>query len=381
MIKTKNASSILFYLSLMMAEIGWMFTNIKIVSNICEPLINCSILLLIICCLIQSNKYSKKSFPLIIVLICSFIANAYITGNTTLLLLLLFCLACKNVDIDKLINFNWKFQLLLILVVIICYFLGVTNNFYLYRADGVIRSSMGFSHPNAFGMYLFSNFCQFLYCNIKKYHTSIFIIIGILLAYLSSTFSDSRGSVYSFIILIIFTIIFKVKTKKTHLNGFTTKILIIVPIILSFLSLVIAFNYNSKNEFLYNINSKLTGRISSASYIVNNYDVKVFGQKLPLVSTAESMRSGKSALVLDNAYIKLLYQYGILVFLAFIIFYCILIKKSIKADNWILLVILLVFAIRGLTGNILFNLYGNIFLLYFSKIMYGDDNYVYEIKK
>ena len=84
---------------------------------------------------------------------------------------------------------------------------------------------------------------------------------------------------------------------------------------------------------------------------------------------------------IDNAYLKLLYQYGLIPTILFIVLYSISIKKAIVKKDSLLVCMLIIYAIRGLTENVLFNLYGNIFLLIFAMIIYGDDFYVNESKE
>ena len=371
--KRSKISRALFYLSLILAEIGWMFVKVNIISKYCGTLIDIAIIILIACCLLQSRTYSVKSIIAIIGLIIMFSASAFVCGSKTLLLLLLFCLAGKNVGIDDIIRKNWKIMTFLIIIVLFFYFVGATGVYYMYRDDGTIRSSMGFSHPNAFGAYLFAAFSQYLYSNYDKSKKKwSFILIGFVLAIITAICSDSRGSSLSYLLLLlIITIMAKYRNGINKCGRLMKTAIISFPILLLILSLGIAFSYDSSNPFMNKMNSLLTYRISSASYIVKKYDARMFGQELELVSSEESQGTGKSALVLDNAYVKLIYQYGILATAAFVLLYCMAIKEAFKDEKWLIVAMLLMFAIRGMTENVMFSIYGNIFLLYFSNTIYG----------
>lgn len=373
------SKNILFYFALILYEFSSMFSNVYFFNKHVELVINISIFLLLINFIINSKTYSLKSIIILLLLLVFFAINSFIIGDKRMLILLLFCISYKNINFKKLLAFNWKFQLFLFMIVILLYNLGLTDNYIMYRENGTIRSSMGFSHPNVFGVYIFSIFCQLIYCKYNDIRLTYLLPLVLLLTFTISYFSDSRGSSYSIILLYLFLIY--IKKKKTININKNNKILYLMPIIFSLLSIVIAANYDRNNTLMVKTNIKLSGRISAAHLIMEKYDYKIFGQKLDLVSTKEAIKEGKQALVLDNSYIKLIYQYGLIVYGIFMLFYCISIKKTIKNKNYILTCILLLYLIRGLTENIMFNFYGNIFLLIFSTILYGDDFYVNENKK
>ena len=361
----KINSGTLFYIALVLFEISSMFAYVNFFQNKCNFFANMSMIFLFLCCFLQSKKYSIKSLIIIVFLIFIFSISSITIDDNRFLLLLLFCLACKNMKLKDVLNFNWKCQFIFFIIVIIFYYLGMTDNYYMYRDDGTIRSSMGFSHPNTFGIYVFSIVCQFIYCNYKKIklaHLTPIIALSILIVF---KFSDSRSSAYSLIIIFLFTVFLKGRKKINNQNSFINSKLFFIPLILLIFSLVVSYNYSDDNKFMRNMNSVLSGRISASHRIMNEYDIKLFGQKLNLVSTKDAIKYHKNPLIIDNSYVKLMYQYGIVISAFFLTFYCIAIKKAIKKRNYILACMLIIYAIRGLTENIMFNIYGNYFIILF----------------
>ena len=183
-------------------------------------------------------------------------------------------------------------------------------------------------------------------------------------------FSDSRGSfisimfLYSVILLHRFDLfkIFDSKIIKTIINYSF--------IFAAMISLFFSLKYIPTNPFYKNLDSLLSGRIRMANRFLNNYDIHFLGNKLELVSTYVASVTGKQALILDNAYIKLILQYGINVFVLFMFSYIKVSKKMYNKKNYIFVIIFFTYVIRGLTENILFTFYGNAFLIYLSYALF-----------
>ena len=71
--------------------------------------------------------------------------------------------------------------------------LGVLPNYEGYRSDGIVRYSLGFAHPNAFGLWLMSAcfaFCSAFSEKLKLRHYALLLLAGGAMFY----FTNSRAS-------------------------------------------------------------------------------------------------------------------------------------------------------------------------------------------
>lgn len=367
----KKINSIyLFYCAYTLFLFSMMFSSVNVISNFLEYFKYGIYAIISLAIIIQSKKYYLKEFIYMIVCISVSFVSWRVSNNNNLFIMVLFIFAMKQIDFNKLVRYDLKLKIFFMISVVILYVMGCTDTFYMYRDDGTIRSSMGFSHPNVFGAYVFSIYCEYIYIYRNKNKTIINLLVTVTAFLLVNYFCDSRGSSYSILILFIL-----VTYKKIDLFGIMNKkivkaIFIGLVFLGTIFSYMIASNYNKNDSFKYSVNRMLSGRISSAKYFIENYDIKMFGNEIKTVSTRQAMETGKSAILLDNSYIKLLVQFGILSYLIFTINFSKAVNRAFKENDYILAIIFAVYAIRGLTDNILFYLYGNIFLLYFASNIY-----------
>ena len=372
-LKQKINVETLFYIAYTLFILYSMFSNVKFLSDYRNIVIKIVYVMLILIFIIQSKKYSIKSMIIVIVLSTILITSWIVSKSNTLIPLLLFILASKNMEFKKIVNYSWKLKTIFLFLIIGLYFLGFTDNYYMYREDGTLRSSMGFSHPNAFGIYILSICCEYIYVRYPKLKfIEALSIIG--LSFLVSNFSDSRTSQILLIILVLMVMFLnKRKIEIIFANRFINKIVLSLFIIITIVSLGFAYNYNPNNEFMYKVNKIVSGRIRLANIFLDKYSVNLFGNDLEIVTTKQSKETGEQTQVLDNAYIKIILCYGVSTYLLFALgVYCNF-KKAIDSKDYIFCIIFIIYLLLGITENALYYLYENIFLIYISIYLYNKN--------
>ena len=106
--------------------------------------------------LLQEEKYKKQEFLKLLFLLILSIISYCVSKCNYILMSFLFVIACKKIDVKKVIKFDIKLKSLLIIITIIFYKIGLAENIIMYRENGTIRNSLGFSHPNSLGAFLFA---------------------------------------------------------------------------------------------------------------------------------------------------------------------------------------------------------------------------------
>lgn len=365
----------LFYVAYTIMIFFWMFTNVKFVSTLNTYLIKISYIIVALSCLFGFSKRdlkNKKNIFLLGALICSLI-SWIITDESTLAVLILFIIAAKNIKFNEIVKYDFKLRSLFIIIVVLLYVLNLTNDYYMYREDGTIRSSMGFAHPNTFAIYIFLLCSEFLYLNYEKLKLRHYIIV-VIISFLLDYFTDSRASVLSIILLLLVVIVSKVTSNKVIENKLVKNFMPYTFIFFTIISIILCFMYNPGNKVIKVIDSALTGRIRLANEFLEEEPISLFGKDLKLVGEQKAKEKGIEPRVLDNAFIKVILQYGIVNYILLAIMFYIAIAHALKEKNYAYSIVLTIFIIRGFTGNGTFSLHTNVFLLYISNVIYLENS-------
>ena len=212
---------------------------------------------------------------------------------------------------------------------------------------------------------------------IYIYYKRIKIIDYIVLMFSSFIvyyFSNSRTAQIGIIVLIILTFFYNKGTIQQLLKlKLISGILRYLFIILTLMSYILGILYINENQSTISINSLVSNRIKMIAMFIDDYDVTLFGNNLELLGTKAALEKGEVAKVLDNSYIKIILQYGILVYIMMASFFVRGIKKAEKEGDYILIILFTLFCIYGIMENVLVLLQYNIFLLYFSQVIYNKE--------
>ncbi|MCI9435362.1 MAG: hypothetical protein HFI86_08885 [Bacilli bacterium] len=318
---------------------------------------------LILKILIEKHSLKEYFFMAAIMLLCII---CFIKSNSlTLIFTPLFIFGAKNIKFKNVFTFNLWIRIISFLLIISFSLLGLRSNniFYINRMTGeeTYRWSLGFEHANQLHMHFFIIVLLIIYVIYDKFN--LFHTICIIGAnYILYQYSVSRTGFLSVILSLILVFIFKKmkKNKKSILKIFSW----IVPILTLFsLSTSMLFNYNS--QILILLNKLLQGRISNSNYYWKLNGVSFLGKKLI---------SNSSDLILDNSYVILWLNFGILILIIFNLLYVVTSYKLIKNNRYADILIIFSFALYGITEGFLSNVFLNLSLLYFSTLFYKNLN-------
>lgn len=365
-------NKLIFYVSYTLIIFSTMFKQVTGINNLLETLSTIGIMLLLINCVSNINKLNINKVLILFISVLMAVITKITSKSNTIFILILLIIAAKNIKLEELIKYDLKIKIPFMIIIVVLYFLRMTDVNLHYR-NGIIRHSMGFSNPNVFSTYILAIIAEYLYLRRKKVNAKdlIIIIIGI---FIIDFYADSRTQIFCLIILALIVYINKYTGKKFLNNSIVNFIVSNIFIILTIFSLLIIYFYGQGNDIVQDIDVQTSGRIKQISGVFNEYDVNLFGNKLDLVTSLQAKLTGKQQTALDNVYIYSLLSYGIIPF----IIMCIAMKKymktTIKENEDILRTIMLVFLIGGLMERFCIEVQYNIFLLYFSYIIYDNKN-------
>ena len=374
MIKKQTIINALFYIGYLCIIINSMMYRVIGIEKFLYVLNIVSYILLTFVIILSFDKFDKKSILFVLILLTISIISSKLSGDLLPIKFSFVILASKRIDFNKLIKNDMIVKILLVSIIVILHYLGMTNDYVIYRIDGTMRNSMGFSHPNIFGFHLMIIGLEYFYVkyiNHKKVSLFDYVLLFTLL-YIIDICSDSRSSILA---IILFAILFLFRNglkRKCDNNKVIFSILEYFFIILTVISLVSTIIYNNANEIFYNINKITSNRIFYNNYFYYKYGISLFGQQIITIGTEIARLNGINALVLDNVYIQLLIRYGLFMYLTFAYLFTKSIKYAYKNNDFYIFLILLVLITFGLMETSLIIIDVCPFLIYFSKIIYND---------
>ena len=347
---------ILFFVGLLFLQISNICVNVIFLRSYLSIIKMLGMIFLLICCLLKLTyvKVDRKKWILLIVLFIISIIS-YIKLKTTFFIeFLLIIFSAYKLEFNLIVKMDCAIKLCIILSMLVFSYSNLAQSeFYVVR-EGNIRNSLGFYHPNTLAMYIMMTFFEFaylIYTSSKK--NKKIILMGIIIMLLVNAITGSRSTVISigFMLVLIYfePLLFNGK------NGSKIKILIAknLYIILLLMTILISYIYTTNSNFLVSINKLMAGRIDIQNYYLREYGITLFGNNLEYVRT------------LDNAYLKTLLSYGIIVSIIYVYIYNCIIKKSLKEENKFIIYVFIIVAIYSMSESYLLNLIYNIFWLYY----------------
>ena len=342
-------SDLFYYISLLIGLLSFTWIDFKNNSfinkfDIYRIIISIFFLMLRgISLLLIDKKYSYKS----ILISIPFLISLYFCKSVYLIQSLAFILCAYKIDKNKVIKIIIYSSIITFFISILGSLMGIVNlNIEYYR----FRLYFGFKHPSYFSIHYLAIIFGIWYLYLKdKYLSStiIFILSAIFLYFVPNTRTSS-------IILLIFPIILLISKYIVNSNNKIFKYLIILlPIIFTLLSLILMFVIKGapSNSFL----ETFTIRFTRANSYYQTCGIHLFKS---------------SMLWLDNLYLFLLEEFGIICTIVYISLLTLLNINLIKEKNYYILSIAIFFLIYALMDNYGINLRFNMSLLFIPNILF-----------
>lgn len=284
------------------------------------------------------------------------------SSDKTFLVYILFIMMAQFIDFEKFVKFDLKLRIAIYALIILLFLLGVINN-YTLSEGGQIKQSFGFSHPNKFACYSFTVLAEWIYVRFYKIKKIEYVVILLSVIFIISN-NSGRTTIYTFVLICVLFAMAKIKPEIFYSKISHFMFIIITPLC-AIISFVLTNQYMKGSLFAVQLDEFLTHRLRFQSYFLTRYDLNLFGQNIELVSTRMSIITGQQRAILDNAYIRSAFVYGV-VYLVFIcVVYSIMFHKFLKAKHVELAIFGLFFVLYGLGESYMLNAVYNVTLLCF----------------
>lgn len=369
--KKLNIEHLIYFVALFFLVSSNLLCNVTLISNylVTLRLISYLIFMVLGTISLMKEKNIKIKFVFLIIVLFFLSFCTYIKADSTILLDLFFVLlASYRKKFDEVIKMDLFIKIVITILILVAHRYGFANsNFVVTRDDLFVRESFGFYHPNTFGMYIMMIYFDIVILLKKKvlFKSFIYGTIATLIIYYTSNSRTAYTSIILFLILLILYSMFNfVICHKKELVIKKRPVYEWLFPILTFVSLILTKLYDMKLNFVIQLDKVLSNRLYLQAINMRAYPIKFFGDKIDIIRT------------LDNGYIKLLINFGIVSFLFFSIIYKKMISNSINNKRFILTIIYFVLIYFTLSESSLLFVYYNIFYVYIvsQECLSGDES-------
>ena len=366
-----TAYYVAFGLFTLCSSIGWMSVgNMPPADSLVTFLQIITLILLLTKALNQ--VYSIKQLAIYGAGLAFLVAESRVSSSYMFVWLFLFVVSVQDIRLSKLAAVSLMVVSVMLITTLCSEWLGLTNNVQLVRSDGSIRSSLGFSHPNGFGLAILSLTCSWLtvrYGSLSK----IDLIVPLIAIVVIMQVSGSRTTAIAVVIAAI--CFFLNRFTRLGRSRNTAPILLAALIIVSIIaSITLMIVYDPSNALTGALNSLLSDRLYLANRFYNELGIHLLGTNTDLAEVFMFWGVPTGYLV-DNAYCSIILRFGAALFIMFIL---ILVKSIVgmsKANlDGRLLSGLTVYVIVGLMENAFFELSFNYYIIFvLAAVICGPD--------
>jgi hypothetical protein len=349
--------------------IGWTSVNETYLANQVISFLQVVIIsLLFLKCITQN--YSPVQVGIVIFLLFICMLNAIITASFIFFWIVVFIISAQGIKLGKVAKIVFLTTLICFILTVIAGSTGLISSLILKRSDGVIRTSLGFSHPNGFGISLLVISCAWVTLRYNKLCWRDWIIplaSAVAIYYISA----SRTTLFAILFMAVIMGFSKRVSKNIRLRKMITVISIVSLLILAILSIFLMIAYNQSNDVFYKINYLLSDRVYLANYFYQKLGVHFLGYDTDTVESFQYL-GNKVAFLVDNAYCALILRYGVLFSIGFLgLLYKLFTKAYVDLPFGCLVCGLTTFLFVGFAENALFEIALNFYLISAWPLLYG----------
>jgi hypothetical protein len=287
---------------------------------------------LIMVCLtaiILTNKYTRIEWGIIGVMVVSAVYAYYLGNDNILLMTSLMIAAAKNVDFNVFIKRDFWVRLTLFLMILVLNLVGIISTVTAVRHDSGIRQALGFTQFNTAGALAMSILLEWLF--IRFYRLKWFDYLGAIgFTLLIFKFTNSRGAMIASLVMIGIALLYQFKLVEFFDYSILLKIIQSLFLIFTLSSFFVIIIFRSGFSFAIRINQILSDRIN----ILSQY---LYGYGLHLIPIKVGTYRQSGVIIMDNAYVMIGVEFGIVILLIFCYLYWRLFNSAIQQRNLALL--------------------------------------------
>ncbi len=315
-----------------------------------------------------------------ILFVAVFLISTYLSyrnsGRDDIFFLAVVVIGACYIEKKQIILFLFRGMFIGVIFIVGLSLLGILDNTTQETIRGthvVVRYFLGFAHSNTLAILVLELGMMYIYLNYKKLKRAHMFLLFVL-SVLCYRITYSRTTFICYICMIFVLILIR-NFSKLHLEKIwiiiannSIKLLIIIGL---FGSYFVAQNYSSGIGIVDLVSSIIGVRIPLLYDALQLYPLKLFGQAINLVNSQEYYLFQGMGVVLDNSYIYMLLEFGIIPTVLLFIGYFGAVKMLIQKKDYIMLMCMIIYLIAGFTEKYFSGLSYNFTLLVLIDFLYS----------
>lgn len=314
--------------------------------------------------------YTKRELQIIILLAIPILISAIVSGHYIMASTWLFIFAFKNADFQSFLKYIYYALVFAVALVILLYIFGIINESILYR-EGEIRHSLGFMHPNYFGIQLF-HIVMCNYCLQKDNKSILKHVYALAVLIIVIMYPNTQTAIVTIVYTMLMTLFYDLIRNNERAAYIYSNVLIFMSFAVNVVSIILSFIDFNSNTVLKTIDKIMAERFSQCHKTMNYYHVSLFGNKIINHVFRGRLLHG-SRFYLDNGYMAILLRYGVAVYVLFSLFFLLTMIYLKKRKMYYYVLVFSCFSIYGMMENNYFSLSQNVFLLLVSYYLFQKD--------
>lgn len=290
------------------------------------------------------DKFKYTELYLYLILFIIFIFNWYVTRYQDFVVILFLAIGAKNINKQYFVKLSSIVLTIALIGTVLLSKVGIIENLIFIRksyGDGTYRQSLGTLYPTILGSIIFFLVLQYFY--IRKKSTLIDVGVVLLLIILIDKITDNR---LVFFLLLLFDLYLLIQIlfniNKLNIKGILKYIWVITVVLVPVLFLWICINYDTTVGWMTELNKLLSQRLRLSYEGFLNYPITLFGQSVSQNGWGggKELAYGVKYFYLDSLPVALILMRGTIIFIGYLIYNFLYLKKAIEKKDLKLAVIL-----------------------------------------
>lgn len=330
----------------------------------------------------EIKKYSWREIAVLIAIATVGYFSSFYSESGFLTAAFWFIAGAKGIDWKKAVKLLLKAQIIALIIIISCCFMGILpDNSKMGTDSGNVVSgighSLGYYHPNDLAGNVLQIVLMMLYVMKRPLRLRVpaaFLSIAVITYLITKSGTSSCLIVFISLMLVFFSVGENGNIIGNFISENLAKALKYVVVVLAICSVLFSVRQDIGESILGDFHSRIAQMAAYFAY----YKITPWGQPL-LNHTSIDYDWRTNLYTLDNAYVHLLLGFGYVVFTLFILFYIRLIWRTYKSKQYVLLLILVTYAVLGFTETMFIRVQYNFTILLFAQIIWNNklDDTVY----
>ena len=263
--------------------------------------------------------YNARNILIFIIIFFIGIYSSIESQDYSLICSIIFIFGLKDISFRDILKITFAVQIGVMGLTALCVWNGLIVNEKvgtivwtetIVEDNDLLRYDLGYGHPNQISAIVF--FTTMVYICLREKCHLVETVVCLIINY---AVYQKTGSRTSFLIMIVFIPMMFWFSNKKRIQGGWKILLTISPIVIIAVAMAAQIFYDPDNELLSEVNTILSTRLSLGNDGFEKYGVTLFGQKI--IYNSDYLQGPYN--YIDCFYMRLLLDYGLVVFFLLLI--------------------------------------------------------------